>query len=125
MLEAVTKEWEDKSTTEAFRFTFYCDCCKRAISSPEYKFKSGFRPKLLMSETERRARELLWQKDHDAAYERANISMLTDHIHTCEICGEHICGNCAISCNELEGRICCERCLTQKGYHGKKMWQGE
>ena len=28
---------------------------------------------------------------HDAAYERANLLMQTDHIHTCEICGSHIC----------------------------------
>ena len=125
MLNAVTKRWEDRSTTKVFKFIFYCDCCGKAISSPEYSFNSGFKPKLLMSEAERKARELIWLRDHDSAYERANVLMQTDYIHTCEICGAHICGDCAVICDELDGGVCCTKCLESKHYHGKKMWQGE
>lgn len=125
MLEAVTKKWEDCSTTESFRFVFFCDCCGRAISSPEYQFESGFKPKLLMRESERKARELIWQHDHDAAYERANLNMMTDHIHTCEVCESHICGDCTVFCDELNGGVCCVSCVEKRGYHGKKLLQGE
>jgi len=125
MLDAVTKRWEDQSTTTVFKFIFYCDCCGKTIPSPEYPFNSGFKPKLLMSVAERKARELIWLRDHDAAYERANMLMQTDYIHTCEICGSHICGDCAVICDELNGGVCCTACLESKHYHGKKIWQGE
>lgn len=125
MLDPATKQWEDQSTMKKFKFVFYCDGCGKAIPSPEYRFNCAFKPKLMMSESERKARELIWQRDHEAAYERANLVMLTDHIHTCEICGANICGDCAIYCDELKGGVCCDRCLKEKGYHGVKMWQGE
>ncbi len=125
MLDPATKKWEDQSTTKKFKFLFFCDSCQKAIPSPDYEFHCGFKPKIFISESERRARELIWQKDHEAAYERANIYMLTNHIHTCEICGAHICGDCAVYCDELHGGVCCDKCLTKKGYHGTKMWQDE
>lgn len=125
MLDAVTRRWEDRSTIKTFKFVFFCDCCGKAISPPEYQFKSGFKPKILMSGPERKARELIWLRDHDAAYERANVYMLTEQIHTCEICGAHICGDCAVICDELDGGVCCQACLDSREYHGKRMWQGE
>ncbi len=125
MLEPATQRWEDRSTIERFKFLFFCDCCQKELPSPDYEFRTGFKPKLFISSSERRARELIWQRDHEAAYERANIYMLTNHIHTCEICGAHICGDCAVYCDELKGGVCCTRCLTQKGYHGTQMWTGE
>ncbi len=125
MLEAATKKWEDKSTLKKLKFSFFCDCCQKEISSPEYTFNSGFKPKIFMSEAERRAREIIWQKDHDAAYERANNYVLANHIHTCEICGDGICGDCAVFCDELKGGVCCDKCLAEKGYHGVKMWENE
>lgn len=125
MLDPATKKWEDLSNTKAFKFVFFCDCCQKAIPSPEYGFNSGFKPKLFITEAERRARELIWQRDHEAAYERANVYMLTNRIHTCEVCGANICGDCAVFCDELKGGVCCDNCLAKKGYHGVKMWQGE
>ncbi len=125
MLEPATKKWEDKSTTKIFKFIFFCDCCGKEILSPEYEFQSGFRAKIFISEAERRAREIIWQRDHDFAYERANLHMLQNHIHRCEICFASICGDCAYVCDELEGGVCCEKCLAEKGYHGIKIWQGE
>ncbi len=125
MLDPATKKWEDKSTTEKFKFVFYCDCCGKPISSPEYKFHSGFKPKLFMSESERLARQFLWSNDHNAAMERANLDMFQNHLHRCEICNDHICGDCAYVCDELKGGVCCERCLKEKGYHGIMIWKDE
>ncbi len=125
MLNPATKKWEDQSNTKKFKFVFFCDCCEKALPSPDYEFNSGFKAKIFISESERRARELIWQRDHEAAYERANIYMLANRIHTCELCGANICGDCAVFCDELKGGVCCDKCLTEKGYHGVKMWQGE
>lgn len=125
MLSPATKNWKDKSTTKKFKFVFFCDCCGKELPSPEYEFHSGFKPKIIISEAERKAREIIWKSDHDAAYERANLYMFQNHIHTCEICGAGICGDCACVCDELEGGVCCDKCLKEKGYHGIKMWEGE
>ncbi len=121
VLEPATKQWEDKSDLKRFMFVFFCDCCGRSFCSSEYPFHSGFRPKILMSESERRAREILWKYDHDAALERANVEMLQNYIHRCEICDDHVCGNCVYECDELEGGVCCEKCLRKRGYHGRKL----
>ncbi len=125
MLEPATKTWEDLSSMERFRFRFFCDCCRKEIPSPDYEFHSGFKPKIFISESERRARELIWQRDHEAAYERANSYVLANHIHSCEICGASICGDCAVFCDELKGGVCCDKCLAEKNYHGVKMWENE
>ncbi len=125
MLDPATKKWEDRSTAKTFKFLFFCDRCEKELQSPSYEFNSGFKPKILISRSEQRIRELIWLRDHDSAYERANIYMLTNRIHTCEICGSHICGDCAVYCDELKGGVCCENCLKEKNYHGIKMWQNE
>ncbi len=125
MLDPATRKWEDQSTTKRFKFLFYCDCCGKELPSPDYVFHSGFKPKLFLSGSEQRARELIWQRDHDAAYERANLFMLSNRVHICEICGKSICGDCAVFCDELKGGVCCDSCLSSKGYHGVKMWQDE
>ncbi len=120
MLSSATEKWEDRSDLTTFRFVFYCDCCGKVISSPEYPFQSGF-PERDLTEGEQQARNLLWQRDHDAAYERANLYVLANHIHFCEVCGAHICGDCAVFCDELKGAVCCDTCLEEKGYHGVKL----
>ncbi len=125
MLDPATKKWEDQSTTKKFKFLFFCDCCAKPFPSTEYEFHSGFRPKIIMSEAERRARELIWIRDHESAYERANLDMFQNYLHRCEICGDHICGDCAYACDEIRGSVCCEKCLKEKKYHGIKMWEDE
>ncbi len=125
VLHAATKKWEDLSTTQTFKFIFYCDCCGKQLPSPDYAWESGFKPKILLSRAERKARELVWQQDHEAAYERANLYMLANRIHVCEICGANVCGDCAVYCDELKGGVCCDKCLHEKGYHGTKMWENE
>ncbi len=124
-MNPATKRWEDRSTTKEFQFVFFCDCCQQPILSPVYRSESGFRTKLLISRSERRARELIWQRDHESAYERANLDMLQNHLHRCEICGEHICGDCAYVCTEMKDGVCCEACLIKHGYHGIRVWEGE
>lgn len=125
MLEPVTKDWEDLSTLEEFAFKFFCDCCHKELTVPKLKFNDGFRRKRRLTPTEEKLRGLVWARDHEAAYERANLFMHQNHVHYCEICGDHICGDCAYVCDELEGGVCCEKCLKEKGYHGIRMWEGE
>lgn len=92
-MEAITKKWEDNSDLKQFKFDFYCDCCGKKVVSLEYRFNSGFKAKLLMSEAERRARELVWQKDHEAAYERANVEAAFQ-FNRCPNCGRRVCEDC-------------------------------
>lgn len=101
MLESITKNWEDSSDLKRFKFTFCCDRCGKDIVSPEYKFISGFKPKLLLSESERKARELIWQRDHDAAYERANNEAAMQ-LNRCPKCGNRVCD----ACYELSRDLC-------------------
>lgn len=92
-MEAITKRWEDESDMKLFKFSFFCDCCGKKAVTLEYKFESGFKPKLFMSEDERKARELIWQKDHDAAYERANNEAALQFTR-CPKCGRRVCEDC-------------------------------
>jgi len=114
MLDPITRRYSDKSTTEVFRFSFFCDCCGKELNTTPVKFRSGFSPKLIMSASERRIREILWLRDHDAAYERANREVL-DTFNKCEICGDYICDDCVEVCTELDGRLCCYKCAEVRG----------
>lgn len=114
MLESVTKKWEDDSNLERFKFSFYCDCCGKRIVTLEYKFNSGFKPKLFMSEAERKARELIWQKDHDSAYERANNDALLQ-FNRCPKCGGRVCDDCYSISDDLCFDCTNENMNTEKG----------
>jgi len=82
------------------------------------KFNSGFLPKLIMSRAEIKARELIWLRDHDAAYERANQEAL-NQLNRCEVCNSYVCDDCAIVSNEFGGRICCKKCNDMNFYKFK------
>lgn len=64
MLNAVTKKFTDKSTIRQFKFIFYCDCCKKPVTSVTYDFISGFRDKVFLSGDEREARAIIYASDH-------------------------------------------------------------
>lgn len=107
MLEPVTRKYTDESTMERFGFTFYCDRCGKAVKSVEYPYRPPFRAKLFLSASERQARELIWQKDHDAAYERANKDVLLS-FNRCPQCGDRVCDECfsdeGSSCKQCEAK---------------------
>ena len=106
MLDAVTKKYVDASTEEQYSFSFFCDCCGKVVSTTKYGFHPGFEKKLFLSRTEQKARELIWQRDHAAAYERANVEALKK-LNRCVVCGAAICNDCTVECHEVDGRTVC------------------
>ena len=109
MLESITKRYNDASTSEYFEFVFYCDCCGKELSTSRMHFVSSFRPKLFLTRAERKARALIWLRDHDSAYERANREALSQ-LNKCEVCGNFICDSCSVVSKKLDGGICCKTC---------------
>jgi len=93
MLEPVTKKYEDGSTLEVFRFTFFCDLCGREVSRITYPYKPPFKAKIFISRSEQKARELIWQSDHASAYDRANKEVLL-HVNRCSVCQRRVCDDC-------------------------------
>ena len=51
MLNPITKKYTDESSIKQFRFTFYCDCCGKAIPAQAYDFCSGFQQKTFLQNT--------------------------------------------------------------------------
>ncbi|MCQ2449804.1 MAG: hypothetical protein MJ132_06415 [Clostridia bacterium] len=117
MLDAVTKKYIDASTEEQFAFSFFCDCCGKVVSTTPLTFRPGFKKKLFISKAERKAREMLWQKDHDAAYERANIEALKQ-LNRCVVCGAAICNDCTVECEETDGKTVCIDCAKKNRFKG-------
>ena len=87
MLKPVTKRFTDNSTLTRFEFTFYCDCCSKALPSVVIKPQFEFRKKLFLSRDEREARAIIYANDHSKAYERAN-NEARHELNRCEKCGE-------------------------------------
>ena len=88
MLKTITKNYRDRSTDSFFKFSFYCDRCGKEWTSEEYPFVHGFGEKL--SEDEKRAKEILFRIDHDAAFERANLEARL-RFNQCNSCGGFVC----------------------------------
>lgn len=109
LLQSVTKKHTDRSTDTDFRFEFFCDECAGAWSSERYPFSLRDSPPA--SPAEKRAHEIIWNAEHDAAYERANTEALF-HFNKCPSCGKRVCDECFC---ELE--LGCLKCLskTKKG----------
>ena len=85
----VTKKFTNLSTNDDFQFIFHCDRCGSGARSEKYKFRAdGFDPP-----PRGNARALLWTRQHDAAYERANDEAQFDY-NFCPVCGRLVCDNC-------------------------------
>ena len=112
MLDPVTKKFEDGSTLEEFKFTFFCDSCQKEVSEITYPYTPPFRPKFFQSKSERKARELIWQSDHASAYDRANREVLLS-FNRCPACGKRVCDECF---REEEG--ICRECAEKKNEEG-------
>ncbi len=117
MLDAVTKKYVDGSTEEQFRFSFFCDCCGKLVSTTKWAFHPGFEKKLFLTRAEQRARELVWERDHDSAYERSNVEALK-MLNRCVICGAAICNDCTVECVEADGKTVCVNCAKEHHYKG-------
>ena len=89
-LPALTKRFSDESTQQEFKFTFYCDCCGTGYQSPPIPFssataESGATPAFIQ--------KLLWQTEHEDAYERANQQAMRCFTK-CAECGKWFCEDC-------------------------------
>ncbi len=89
MLAPITRQFKDLSTPEKFAFVFYCDRCGSERKSPVYKFDlGGFEPPL-----DEKVRAMLWNQQHDDAYERANLDAAKYYMR-CSVCGCRLCESC-------------------------------
>jgi hypothetical protein len=81
MIIPVTKRMEDNSTVHGYQFTFFCDTCGKP-------WRSGSIPAGCSGQDPENR-----QKDHDAAYERANQEAIRNH-NRCKVCGKWVCDDC-------------------------------
>ena len=89
-LPALTKRFSDESTQQEFKFTFYCDCCGTGYQSPPIPFSAATadnaaKPAFIQ--------KLLWQTEHEDAYERANQQAMRCFTK-CAECGKWFCEDC-------------------------------
>lgn len=103
MLPPVTKQYDDHSTDRQFAFVFHCDRCGKLWESESYPFS------MADATTDSRARALLWETEHAAAYERANTEALF-HFSKCPTCGRRICDDCFCTAEDA-----CKTCTKPKG----------
>lgn len=89
MLAPLTKKMADHSTETEFAFSFFCDICGREWRSESFPFSGGESGRTLAE----KVGQLIWQCEHNAAYERANHEAMLEHNH-CPICGKWVCQDC-------------------------------
>lgn len=112
MLVPITKKYADDSSLKQFRFTFYCDCCGKAIPTQAYDFHNNFLKKKFLSNDEKEARAIIYASEHSKAYERANNEVRLN-LNRCEICGNMVCEECSVYTDKLNGGICCKICAEK------------
>ena len=89
-LPPLTKRFSDESTEQAFKFTFYCDCCDAGFQSPPIPFSEAGTEK---DKKPAHIRKLLWQTEHEDAYERSNRRAMRCFTK-CAKCGKWVCEDC-------------------------------
>lgn len=103
-LPTVTKRMTDESDAKGFRFTFYCDRCGTGYQTKKIPFSITDAPGRLEDFT--KAQKLIWNAEHEDAYERGNRTALIT-FDACEDCGQYICETCG---GELEPDTACSDC---------------
>lgn len=106
MLPPVTKQCDDLSTDQWFRFVFHCDECGAEWEHEQYSFSMRDTPQC--DEVYKDARAHLWKAEHDAAYERANTEALF-HFNQCPVCGRRVCDDCFAELEDV-----CLSCAAEK-----------
>jgi len=109
LLSPITKRYTDRSTTRAFAFSFYCDKCGKEWRSTTRAFDPGE----LQSPTDRRVLGMLWDGQHKAAYEQANLEAIYAFSH-CPECDRRICLECFCRTETDIAEICTD-CLQRLG----------
>ena len=138
MLQAFTRNYEDKSTDAGFQFIFCCDICQDGykssfIESETYKKRSGLRGIAqgagilgslvggkvgrLGSAAQQSGNVLSdrfddkspeWRKEHEKSFEMAQ-NEARRHFHRCPSCNKYVCDHCF---NEDEGM--CVSCAPRQ-----------
>ena len=89
MLKPITRQYKDLSTADSFNFAFYCDRCGKEWRGDIYEFDpKGFEPPI-----DEKIRSMLWNQQHEEAYERANREAGAI-FNRCPSCGCRICDDC-------------------------------
>ena len=88
-LPALTKRFTDESTEQEFKFTFYCDCCGAGYQSAPILFSAVTAQSAMPAFIQK----LLWQTEHEDAYERANQQAMRCFTK-CAVCGKWFCEDC-------------------------------
>lgn len=109
LLGPVTKRFADRTTREAFAFSFYCDQCGREW----YSTPLAFAPGELSAQADARMSRLLWDGQYKAAYEQANLEAIRTFA-LCPVCGRRVCMSCFCR-HEASGTDRCEACADKKG----------
>lgn len=99
----------DESNAKQFQFTFYCDCCGMGFQTQAIPFSAANAPNRCEDFTV--AQKLIWDTEHEDAYERGNREALI-RLPNCEDCGKHICDVC--SGEFLEDTVCPD-CRKKRG----------
>lgn len=108
LLGPITKTYTDRSTRKVFVFSFYCDHCgKEWRSAPQ-----AFDPGELNSPTDIRVFRMLWNGQHKAAYEQANLEAIYA-FHYCRECGRRLCTECFCR-SETDIAEICKDCLAKQ-----------
>lgn len=113
MSTITVRRYDDESTTELFKFVFYCEHCGKIVSTYESTSNACYTPKLFENPAKRRAQELLWLNDHKAAFVTASKEALKK-LNRCENCGSLVCDNCSDIDDKDEGNLYCHTCMHAK-----------
>ena len=113
-LPPLTQKITDESTIKEFIFTFYCDHCGTGYQTPPIPFTGAIKDGDLKHLT--KTQKLIWEAEHEDAYERANQRALL--IFTpCAQCGKMICEDCQ---DELAKVTLCPTCRNNKKISGER-----
>ena len=88
-IRSLTDKTADHSSLEFFEFSFYCDRCDKSWRSEAVLFAARGSPAIENDEV----RKMLWEWDHRAAFERANLEAQF-HFNRCPACGRWVCDDC-------------------------------
>lgn len=105
MLSPVTKKITDHSTDYSFEFTFHCDLCGKKWRSTLLQYSNK------AEALNKSALALLWQTEHDAAYERANQEAIRQ-FNRCPKCGKMVCNECFILDVDPDENDLCKECTN-------------
>ena len=113
-----TKKFTDISTLDYFQFVFRCDRCSAGVWSEKYKFNTErFDPP-----PRGHARALLWMRQHDEAYERANVEARSA-FNICPVCGRRVCDSCFHVASGTVTDICVDCKRARKKPPRRKLFQ--